>query len=622
LARAEFTAQERQAILRHELAHFQRGDVWTSLAARSIALPHWFNPCAWWAVRKFEEGGEWACDAKLLSDPHQIPSFARAMLAMSEPVPNRVCTSAARGSSLSVRLKRLLSFQSPEDSVMKRALLCGVLVCLVAGGMFRVHLVARAQEEERAPVSRQRTEQQIAAFTKRVAGGDRLKEFKAALATPAGKVVLRDRISFYEEQLRNESRDDALPSYFEKRFELTDGEYRLRAGQERYREELLSTVSAFNEDVEKIAAALRGVSQEIDGKTEADRLLVRFMNHEAAPAMLYIQELRERLRPDVGLVEKLLGQIFVANEDGKYIVRPGRRSEAAEYLKQVQVIRKSVKPIRAELAEWSKELVAKDDFHRRVKKALGEPLFASFIAAELIGEGGGDISRKIQQFFDELGDIAVDTADGLEIVEAGEREEIERALKKYQQTVRISRKLSKALKSFAAKIDDQSELEKGWRDALSTELAIVRIGGEYEYADADADAIIRELLGEVLEDKGDNKKAVAAGRAEEVTRFVREMFRQFRSVRSRARSIDETAENLSDTDLSAALKTMGGKFAVLHSIQQELKAKQVDGFSVWLREHFVDTDNGWALRDGADQMIKEFLAEVSEVNAELKKDDF
>ena len=58
---------ERQAILRHELAHYARGDLWKSLAIRALALPHWFNPFAWWAVRTFDECGEWACDDVAIS---------------------------------------------------------------------------------------------------------------------------------------------------------------------------------------------------------------------------------------------------------------------------------------------------------------------------------------------------------------------------------------------------------------------------------------------------------------------------------------------------------------------------------------------------------------------------
>jgi beta-lactamase regulating signal transducer with metallopeptidase domain len=52
----------RLSILRHELAHSQRGDLGKSLIVRLLALPHWFNPLAWLAVRRFDEAAEWACD--------------------------------------------------------------------------------------------------------------------------------------------------------------------------------------------------------------------------------------------------------------------------------------------------------------------------------------------------------------------------------------------------------------------------------------------------------------------------------------------------------------------------------------------------------------------------------
>jgi beta-lactamase regulating signal transducer with metallopeptidase domain len=176
------------AILRHELAHYQRGDVWTSLVARLLAIPHWFNPFVWWAVRRFEEGSEWACDQRLLSNPHQVPAFARALLAMSEPKTNRVCTSAARGSLLSTRLRRLLCFQIEEDSMMKRIGLCSVLFCLVSVGLLRVHLVARAQEEaESREVDGRLLEERIAEFSERLDGVGQLQQFASALAAPAGR---------------------------------------------------------------------------------------------------------------------------------------------------------------------------------------------------------------------------------------------------------------------------------------------------------------------------------------------------------------------------------------------------------------------------------------------------
>ena len=56
------TSEQRRLILCHELAHYEHGDLWCSLAVRLLALPHWFNPVSWWAVRKFEECTEWLCD--------------------------------------------------------------------------------------------------------------------------------------------------------------------------------------------------------------------------------------------------------------------------------------------------------------------------------------------------------------------------------------------------------------------------------------------------------------------------------------------------------------------------------------------------------------------------------
>ena len=58
----ELTSAQRLGILRHELAHFQRGDLQKTLLVRLLALPHWFNPFAWLASRRFAECAEWACD--------------------------------------------------------------------------------------------------------------------------------------------------------------------------------------------------------------------------------------------------------------------------------------------------------------------------------------------------------------------------------------------------------------------------------------------------------------------------------------------------------------------------------------------------------------------------------
>jgi beta-lactamase regulating signal transducer with metallopeptidase domain len=53
-------------ILRHELAHWQRRDLWTQLGASFILVVHWFNPAVWWAVRRLRSEAEMAADARAL----------------------------------------------------------------------------------------------------------------------------------------------------------------------------------------------------------------------------------------------------------------------------------------------------------------------------------------------------------------------------------------------------------------------------------------------------------------------------------------------------------------------------------------------------------------------------
>lgn len=73
--------EQRQAILRHELAHFERNDLLKTLIANLVAAVHWFNPLAWFAVRRFEDCIEWTCDRIVLaSKPEANVHYAKALL--------------------------------------------------------------------------------------------------------------------------------------------------------------------------------------------------------------------------------------------------------------------------------------------------------------------------------------------------------------------------------------------------------------------------------------------------------------------------------------------------------------------------------------------------------------
>ncbi|HLO95737.1 MAG TPA: M56 family metallopeptidase [Burkholderiaceae bacterium] len=81
-----FTPPEQALVLAHEAAHARRGDNAWTLLARLLACLHWFNPLAWWALRRFAQDQELACDALVLQQARprdlaqDLAHYAHALL--------------------------------------------------------------------------------------------------------------------------------------------------------------------------------------------------------------------------------------------------------------------------------------------------------------------------------------------------------------------------------------------------------------------------------------------------------------------------------------------------------------------------------------------------------------
>lgn len=137
------TPQQRRAILRHELAHYERGDLWKSLVARLLALVHWFNPAAWWSAAKFQACAEWACDDVAAAE-FGATAYARHLMRLGGPKDHRVwLATSLRSGRLFVRIRRLLSQAPREDSIMKKAVMISLGLLLAGFGALRIELVAR-----------------------------------------------------------------------------------------------------------------------------------------------------------------------------------------------------------------------------------------------------------------------------------------------------------------------------------------------------------------------------------------------------------------------------------------------------------------------------------------------
>lgn len=82
-------SHQQQAIIQHELYHYQRGDLWANVLAYSLAIMFWFNPLMWCAYRRFRQDQELSCDAQVTAHM-EIDSkiaYSKALLAYSQHAP-------------------------------------------------------------------------------------------------------------------------------------------------------------------------------------------------------------------------------------------------------------------------------------------------------------------------------------------------------------------------------------------------------------------------------------------------------------------------------------------------------------------------------------------------------
>ncbi len=137
----------RIAILHHELAHIERNDLWRTLLARLLFIPQWFNPVAWFALRRFSESTEVACDDHAIS---QYKSgrieYAKALLSMIEFGHNNAASRpnaiAASGSPIQRRVQRIIQPKGIEMKFSKTLTLV-VLATISLFAFLRFDLVAQ-----------------------------------------------------------------------------------------------------------------------------------------------------------------------------------------------------------------------------------------------------------------------------------------------------------------------------------------------------------------------------------------------------------------------------------------------------------------------------------------------
>ncbi len=146
------TLDAKRCVLKHELAHYRRNDIFKSGVMRLLALVHWFNPFAWFARYKFEDAAERACDFYAHgASESDVRIYAEALLAIHDQAATQTAAYRlvlGRGvgeRNISERVRSLLHFQTLEDSMFKKTLIISLVCVAVVLGAVRFRLVAQQE---------------------------------------------------------------------------------------------------------------------------------------------------------------------------------------------------------------------------------------------------------------------------------------------------------------------------------------------------------------------------------------------------------------------------------------------------------------------------------------------
>lgn len=155
---AAWPSARRRVVLEHELAHVRRRDCATQLLARLACAIHWFNPLAWFALRRMRVERERACDDRVVgggcADPAEYAShlleIARSLRAARFGALAGV--TMARPSQLEGRLLAVLNDHQDRRPV-SRTFVANTIIALflVVGPLAAVRIAPRDELSQPAP---------------------------------------------------------------------------------------------------------------------------------------------------------------------------------------------------------------------------------------------------------------------------------------------------------------------------------------------------------------------------------------------------------------------------------------------------------------------------------------
>lgn len=462
-----------------------------------------------------------------------------------------------------------------------------------------------------------------------LAGGDEtVSRFQKAAKTRPGKIVIRDRAEKAAEELRRRSERDAVPEYFKTRYEEVEGTYRLRKGQEEYRRRLLEENAACKADLEKIRPYFRDLAENLIDAPEINARLKRIFSNPNNVDALYLGGIRQKTRPDLYVILRKMGEIFAMAEDGRFYIPEGSRMRAGLYVKIGGVALEGSKSVSDVLRKLGEDLAPFDDLHKRLKPAMGDPLFAGTLLRKAFGKvDAEDIDGSVQRIRDAAGEMASRLPEVFEPTPKGkvlvERayEEVGKTLDEYDRARHKVGVLRDPGRQLAARLRDKDEPSEAFRKMLTSDVVLALLDIDVSREESDPVLYITAQIKKVLRKRDDGKYEVMPEMAEEVGREMKDPAQSQAREERALRIVAMYGDKMHEKELREIFTSTFGRFEVEKAMKEALSVRPYDGLGAWIDRHFEKTAAGLKARPGSKGELEAVLAEAEKLEKEAKKND-
>ncbi|MCC7337106.1 MAG: hypothetical protein IT422_18595 [Pirellulaceae bacterium] len=195
-----------RAAVAHELAHIERGDLWTQLLSQLVQCIYWPQPLIYCWSRGLCIEREAACDDRVLACDPRPTQYARHLLDVAAELTGRgraqpAALAMARGTHVERRIAAILSSscrRAPPARIMLSAMCAGAIIGTLIVASFSPFTALKGQEIDDAKVSAPSTsnEKKLHTFRGRVvfadarpAGGARVRSADAGEDYPSVSTV-------------------------------------------------------------------------------------------------------------------------------------------------------------------------------------------------------------------------------------------------------------------------------------------------------------------------------------------------------------------------------------------------------------------------------------------------